>query len=97
MRRHVRGRDAAIIGTVLGRSATRPIGDLVLAAERIQEGRYDTAVVATGGAEFRSLAATFNSMQKNIAERDGEKICCVLQRHSPLCVADETKGQNPFL
>jgi diguanylate cyclase (GGDEF)-like protein len=63
---------AAIIGTVLGRSATRPIGDLVLAAERIQEGRYDTAVVATGGAEFRSLAATFNSMQKNIAEREAD-------------------------
>jgi len=63
---------AAIIGTVLGRSATRPIGDLVLAAERIQEGRYDTAVVATGSAEFRSLAATFNSMQKNIAEREAD-------------------------
>jgi diguanylate cyclase (GGDEF)-like protein len=63
---------AAIIGSVLGRSATRPIGDLVVAAERIQEGRYDTAVVATGGAEFRSLAATFNTMQKNIAEREAD-------------------------
>ena len=63
---------AAIVGTVLGRSATRPIGELVRAAERIQEGRYDTAVVATGGAEFRSLAATFNTMQKNIAEREAD-------------------------
>lgn len=63
---------AAIIGTVLGRSATRPIGELVRAAERIQEGRYDTAVVATGGAEFRSLAVTFNTMQKNIAEREAD-------------------------
>jgi diguanylate cyclase (GGDEF)-like protein len=63
---------AAIIGTVLGRSATRPIGDLVAAAERIQEGRYDTAVVASGGAEFRSLAATFNTMQTNIAEREAD-------------------------
>jgi len=62
----------AIIGTVLGRSATRPIGDLVVAAERIQEGRYDTAVVATGSAEFRSLADTFNTMQKNIAEREAD-------------------------
>src|SRR6202035_3985280 len=63
---------AAIIGTLLGRSATRPIGELVRAAERIQEGRYDTAVEASGGAEFRSLAATFNTMQKNIAEREAD-------------------------
>ncbi len=63
---------AAIVGTLLGRSATRPIGDLVKAAERIQEGRYDTAVTASGGAEFRSLAATFNTMQKHIAEREAD-------------------------
>jgi diguanylate cyclase (GGDEF)-like protein len=63
---------AAVIGTLLGRSATRPIGELVRAAERIQQGRYDTAVEASGGAEFRSLAATFNTMQKNIAEREAD-------------------------
>jgi diguanylate cyclase (GGDEF)-like protein len=63
---------AAIIGTLLGRSATRPIGELVRAAERIQEGRYDTAVEASGGDEFRSLAVTFNTMQRNIAEREAD-------------------------
>lgn len=63
---------AAVIGTMLGRSATRPIGELVRAAERIQDGRYDTAVKASGGAEFRSLAATFNTMQQNIAEREAD-------------------------
>jgi diguanylate cyclase (GGDEF)-like protein len=63
---------AAIIGAVLGRSATRPIGELVRAAERIQEGRYDVAVEASGGAEFRSLAATFNVMQQNIASREAD-------------------------
>lgn len=63
---------AAVIGTLLGRSATRPIGELVRAAERIQEGRYDVAVKASGGDEFRSLAATFNTMQKNIAEREAD-------------------------
>jgi diguanylate cyclase (GGDEF)-like protein len=63
---------AGVIGALLGRSATRPIGELVRAAERIQEGRYDTAVEASGGAEFRSLAATFNTMQKNIAEREAD-------------------------
>ena len=61
---------AAVIGTLLGRSATRPIGELVLAARRIQQGHYNTAVQVSGGDEFRSLAATFNAMQRNIAERE---------------------------
>ncbi|HET9391016.1 MAG TPA: EAL domain-containing protein [Steroidobacteraceae bacterium] len=63
---------AATIGTLLGRSASRPIGELVRAAERIQQGRYDIAVKASGGQEFRSLAATFNTMQKHIAEREAD-------------------------
>jgi diguanylate cyclase (GGDEF)-like protein len=63
---------AAVIGTLLGRSATRPIGDLVLAAQRIQQGQYETAVEVSGGDEFRSLAATFNAMQRNIAERESD-------------------------
>ncbi|HEX5462678.1 MAG TPA: EAL domain-containing protein [Steroidobacteraceae bacterium] len=63
---------AAVIGIVLGRSATRPLGELVRAAERIQHGRYDTAVAASGGDEFRSLAATFNTMQRTIADREAD-------------------------
>jgi diguanylate cyclase (GGDEF)-like protein len=63
---------AAAIGTLLGRSATRPIGELVLAARRIQQGHYGTAVHVSGGDEFRSLAATFNAMQRNIAEREAD-------------------------
>jgi diguanylate cyclase (GGDEF)-like protein len=63
---------AAAVGTLLGRSATRPIGDLVLAARRIQQGHYGTAVEVSGGDEFRSLAATFNAMQRNIAEREAD-------------------------
>jgi diguanylate cyclase (GGDEF)-like protein len=63
---------AAVIGAVLGRSATRPIGDLVLAAQRIQHGDYQTAVQVAGGDEFRSLAATFNAMQSNIAAREAD-------------------------
>jgi diguanylate cyclase (GGDEF)-like protein len=63
---------AAVIGTLLGRSAVRPIGELVRAAERIQEGRYDVPVEASGGAEFRSLASTLNAMQNNIAEREAD-------------------------
>jgi len=63
---------AAVIGMVLGRSATRPLGELVLAAERIQHGRYDTAVRIAGGKEFRSLADTFNTMQRTIADREAD-------------------------
>jgi diguanylate cyclase (GGDEF)-like protein len=63
---------AALIGAVLGRSATRPIGELVLAAQRIQRGEYGTAVAASGGNEFKSLAATFNTMQSEIAAREAD-------------------------
>jgi diguanylate cyclase (GGDEF)-like protein len=63
---------AAVIGTLLGRSATRPIGQLVEAAHRIQEGRYEVSVETSGGNEFRSLAAAFNAMQRTIAEREAD-------------------------
>ena len=63
---------AAVIGVVLGRSATRPLGELVRAAQRIERGRYDTAVTVSGGDEFRSLAATFNTMQRTIADREAD-------------------------
>lgn len=58
------------LGLLLSRSATRPIGELVQAARRIQAGSYDQAVNVGGGDEFRSLATTFNAMQQDIAERE---------------------------
>ena len=63
---------AAVIGVILGRGATRPLGELVLAAQRLQRGRYDTAVKVRGGEEVRSLAATFNTMQGTIADREAD-------------------------
>ena len=63
---------AAAVGLILGRSATRPLGELVHAAQRIQQGRYETAVSIGGGDEFRSLATTFNTMQRTIADREAE-------------------------
>jgi len=63
---------AALIGAVLGRSATRPIGELVRAAQRIEHGQYGIAVDVAGGEEFRSLASTFNAMQSNIATREAD-------------------------
>jgi diguanylate cyclase (GGDEF)-like protein len=61
---------AIAVSLLLGRGATRPIGELVRAAQRIQAGTYDKAVDVRGGDEFRSLASTFNVMQQNIAERE---------------------------
>ena len=63
---------AALVGAVLGRSATRPIGELVRAAQRIERGQYGTPVSIAGGEEFRTLAATFNAMQSNIAAREAD-------------------------
>jgi diguanylate cyclase len=65
---------AVAIGAIAGRSATRPIGELVLAAQRIEKGRYDTEVHVGGGEEFGALAATFNTMQRNIAAREADII-----------------------
>ncbi len=63
---------AAAIGAVLGRGATRPIGELLRAARRIERGHYGIAVDVAGGEEFRSLASTFNAMQSNIAAREAD-------------------------
>ncbi|MBV8145064.1 MAG: EAL domain-containing protein [Gammaproteobacteria bacterium] len=63
---------AGLVGAVLGRGATRPIGELVRAAQRIERGQYGTAVDVSGGEEFRSLASTFNAMQSNIAAREAD-------------------------
>ena len=73
---------AALVGAVLGRGATRPIGELARAALRIQKGHYDTAVNVSGGDEFESLAQTFNAMQRNIAER--EAAITFHAQHDPL-------------
>src|SRR5881227_3223068 len=73
---------AAVIGAVLGRSATRPIGELMRAARRIEQGQYETAVSVSGGEEFRRLAATFNAMQSNIAAREADIIYHA--HHDPL-------------
>jgi len=63
---------AAVVGALLGRSATRPLGELMRAARRIEQGQYETAVSVAGGDEFRRLAATFNAMQSNIAAREAD-------------------------
>ena len=58
------------MGLLAGRSASRPIAALLQAARRIEEGRYDSPVAVRGAKDFRQLAASFNTMQAGIAERE---------------------------
>jgi diguanylate cyclase (GGDEF)-like protein len=73
---------AGFVSVILGRSATRPIGALVLAAERIEKGHYQTEVPIAGGEEFRALASSFNLMQRHIAAREADII--YQAEHDPL-------------
>ena len=61
---------AMIVAVLLGRSATRPIGKLVAAARRIEDGQYDEPIDVEGSEEFRRLAGTLNAMQQRVAERE---------------------------
>ena len=61
---------AMIIAVVLGRSATRPIDKLVVAARRIEGGEYKEPIAVSGSEEFRRLAGTLNAMQERVAERE---------------------------
>jgi diguanylate cyclase (GGDEF)-like protein len=61
---------AMIVAVLLGRSATRPIGKLVAAARRIEDGQYDEPIEVKGSEEFRRLAGTLNAMQQRVAERE---------------------------
>ena len=61
---------AMAVAVLLGRGATRPIGKLVAAARRIEDGQYDEAIEVKGSEEFRRLAGTLNAMQQRVAERE---------------------------
>ena len=61
---------AIIVAVFAGRSAVRPLGVLVAAAQEIERGSYSDEIQVSGGEEFRQLAGTFNSMQASIRERE---------------------------
>ena len=61
---------AIIVAVLLGRSATRPIDKLVVAARRIEGGQYKEPIAVSGSEEFRRLAGTLNAMQERVAERE---------------------------
>jgi len=61
---------AVPLALMLARSASRPLDQLVEAAQRIEGGNYTTPVELNSTAEFTSLAVTLNSMQARISERE---------------------------
>jgi diguanylate cyclase (GGDEF)-like protein len=61
---------AIVVAVLAGRSAVRPLGVLVTAAQQIQRGYYCDDIAVDGGEEFQRLAGTFNSMQEGIRERE---------------------------
>ncbi|MEZ5499869.1 MAG: EAL domain-containing protein [Steroidobacteraceae bacterium] len=61
---------AVAFGVWLARTMTRPIAELEEAAGRIAQGDYSANVMAKGGRELSRLAASFNSMQRGIADRE---------------------------
>lgn len=61
---------ASIAGIALARSIIEPLRRLVAAALRIGEGDYAAQVEVASADEVGQLAATFNTMQREIAERE---------------------------
>ncbi len=61
---------AVPLALMLARGASRPLDQLVEAAQRIEGGNYAVPVKLNSTAEFTSLAATLNSMQARISERE---------------------------
>jgi diguanylate cyclase (GGDEF)-like protein len=58
------------LALMLARGASRPLDQLVEAAQRIEGGNYAVPVELKSSAEFASLASTLNSMQARISERE---------------------------
>jgi len=61
----------ALAGAVLlARNLTKPMQELMQAAQRIQSGDYSEPVSIRSGDELKEFAAAFNAMQVEIAERE---------------------------
>ena len=64
---------ALVGGVMMARGVSRPLSQLVNAAERVGKGVYDNAIDLKGNDEFGTLSSTFNDMMDGIRARE-EKI-----------------------
>lgn len=61
---------ALVGGFIMARGVSRPLNELVAAANRVGKGDYQTAIDLKGNDEFGALSGTFNSMMQGIRERE---------------------------
>jgi two-component system OmpR family sensor kinase len=59
-----------LIGVVIARGLTAPLGRLAAAARRISQGRLEERVPVKGAEEFVDLAAAFNEMAANLEQAE---------------------------
>ncbi|MEX0625087.1 MAG: ATP-binding protein [Chloroflexota bacterium] len=62
----------AIIGRAVRRAAA-PVGDLIEASGRVEEGDFSTRVPETGPGEVRALARAFNAMSARLEETEQQR------------------------
>ncbi len=61
---------ALLLGGLLARHISQPVGELLRAARRIREGVYSEGLQIRRSDELGELAVAFNAMQEGIAERE---------------------------
>ncbi|MBT5812249.1 MAG: EAL domain-containing protein, partial [Rhodospirillaceae bacterium] len=61
---------ALVGGFIMARGVSRPLNQLVAAADRVGKGDYQTAIDLDGNDEFSALSGTFNGMMQGIRERE---------------------------
>jgi signal transduction histidine kinase len=61
-----------IIGRAIRRAAA-PVGDLIEASGRVEEGDFSTRVAETGPGEVRALARAFNAMSARLEETEQQR------------------------
>jgi len=61
---------ASVLAALLARSATRPVDELIRAAERLEAGDYETEVPTNATTELSRLARAFNAMRNAVGERE---------------------------
>lgn len=59
---------AFILGLLISRNLTKPIGNISLAAHEFAEGNFNSRTTATGNDEIGNLGQTFNTMADSLAQ-----------------------------
>ena len=61
---------ALVLTVLLARSATKPVEELTLAAQRLEAGDYSAEVPLASTSELKHLANAFNAMRAAVADRE---------------------------